>query len=254
MKLIGIIPARMGSERIKGKNMVELGGKPLLSYTIEAARDSGVFDEIVVTTNWRDCMDLASALGVSFIERPDVLCESHSTDFEFVEHALEYYFSTKNKVFTVFFILRPTSPFRTAETIRRALEEFKIYQCDSMRAVSLTRDHPEKSWVIRGNDMFSYTAIKSENKIAKDFWRQSPYDRSTQSLDDVYCQNGCIHVALTSVLIKYRNVSGVKISPFFTTLLESVNIDTQWDLDFSRFLIETGRHKEMEQEAPIRNF
>lgn len=229
-RVIGLIPARKGSKRVPGKNMALLGGKPLLQWTIEAAKASGVFDEIVVSTDWFDCAELAESLKVNRIIRPAALCTDSSHDYEWVKHALETF-----RDFDIFVILRPTSPFRTAETILRAMTEFLRVPCDSMRAVEKTKCHPRKSWVIGRDREYIYPFIKG------DLGGFPYFDLATQSLGDVYCQNGCIHIAWTNMLEKYGNVSGDVIRPFFTEGREGHDINTPEDLEFAEWLIERGK-------------
>ncbi|MEO5368205.1 MAG: acylneuraminate cytidylyltransferase family protein [Magnetococcus sp. WYHC-3] len=227
MKIIGLIPARSGSKRIQGKNMALLNGKPLLQYAIESALESEMFNEIVVTSNWRECQNLALKFGVAYLSRPDEICHDHSHDFEFVSHALS---QDKYLDFDIFVILRPTSPFRTAATIRRALAEFQELEGDSMRAVSLTRCHPRKSWQISGTVMHPYFADDEINGFPA-------YDQATQALGPVYCQNGCIHVAWTETLERYGNVSGKVIVPFLTEGYEEIDINDSMDLAFAEMLM-----------------
>lgn len=234
MNLIALIPARKGSKRIPGKNMALLAGKPLLQYTIEAAIESVAFDEIVVSTDWDECENLAIEMGVDIIRRPEELCRDNSHDFEWVSHALDIM-----PGFDAFMILRPTSPFRTWQTIRRAIIDFVQHPCDSMRAVEKTKSHPRKSWLIAESGlMYSY--------FVSDDYLDGPngfchYDLPTQAAEPVYCQNGCIHIAWTRVLEKYGNVSGKAIRPFFTEGYENVDINDPDDLEYAEWLIEKGK-------------
>lgn len=228
MKTIALIPARKGSSRVPGKNMALLNGRPLLWYAINGAKESGVFDEIAVSTDWPDCMQLAENMGVGAILRPSDLCTDQAHDYQWVRHALE-----ARPGFDLFVILRPTSPFRTAATIRRAMDEFFLAPCDSMRAVERTTAHPKKSWDVDGLYMFPYEE--------GDFNGFPYYDLATQMLGPVYVQNGCIHIAWTATLEKFGNVSGERIRPFFTEGHEGVDINTPEDLEFAEWLIERGK-------------
>ena len=230
MKIIGLIPARRGSKRVPGKNMMLLNGKPLLQYAIDSAKKSGVFREIVVTSDWDRCLDLAEESGVKALARPAKLCRDESHDFEFVKHTLG-----KFKGFDVFAILRPTSPFRTAETIKRAMMIFVNTECDSMRAVTRTPAHPRKSWVMAGEIMKPY--VRNLNNV-----RGYPgYDMPTQALGDVYVQNGCIHIAWVKTVEKYGNVSGKKIAPFHTKELEGIDINSPMDLMYADWIMRGGK-------------
>jgi len=223
-KIIALIPARRGSKRVPGKNMALLNGKPLLQYAIEGAKQAKVFQEIVVSSDWDECLALADALGVSLLQRPDELCQDSSHDYEWVCHAIDNFLG-----FDVFVILRPTSPFRTHFTIIKALFEFTAYQCDSLRAVEKTGHHPRKSWVLH-NGYIMPLFFDQVNGFPG-------FDMSTQSLGDVYCQNGCIHIAWTQTLEKYGNVSGEVIRPFFTEGVEGHDINTMDDLLYAEWLM-----------------
>lgn len=222
--VIGLIPARRGSKRVKGKNMALLNGKPLLQYAIESAKESKIFREIVVSSDWDECLALADALGVSCLCRPPELCQDASHDFEWVSHALGEF-----PGFDIFAILRPTSPFRTSFTILKAFFEFSMNKCDSLRAVEKTRSHPGKSWVLFNGYMMPVMDTKIGGFPS--------YDLSTQALGDVYCQNGCIHIAHTYVLEKYHNVSGELIRPYFTTDREAIDINDPEDLEFAEWIM-----------------
>ena len=227
MKIIGLIPARRGSKRIVGKNMALLAGKPLLQYAIEGAHLSNVFDKIIISTDDFEWGKWSSFFGVTILMRPPELCTDTAHDYQWVKHALDNF-----PGFDVFVILRPTSPFRTAETIRRAMIEFDPVQyeeCDSTRAVEKTKAHPLKSWIIGEAFM---TPFLTMNNVEVPW-----FDKPTQSLGDVYCQNGCIHVAWTETLKKFGNVSGERIRPFFTEGNEGIDINDAQDLLFAEWLM-----------------
>lgn len=226
MKIIGLIPARRGSKRLPGKNLALLGGKPLLLRAIEGAQESGVFDKIVVSSDWNLCGIIATGvMGVDFLSRPKELCTDASHDYEWVKHALD-----KFPGYDLFVILRPTSPFRTGETIRRAIKEFlDLPYADSMRAVEKTSAHPLKSWKLLEGFMIPYKPREVDGFPA--------FDMPTQRLGDVYVQNGCIHIAWTKTLIRFGNVSGGRIKPFLTQGLEMIDINNQEDLQYAEWLI-----------------
>ncbi len=226
MKIIGLIPARKDSKRVPGKNMALLNGKPLLQYAIEGAKESMMFDDLIVSTDCPQSVKLAIEIGAWAISRPESISGDSSHDYEWVKHALDML-----PGFDVFVILRPTSPFRTAATIKRALREFlDAPRCDSMRAVEKTAAHPGKSWeIMESGRMYSY-----DDELIGGF---PTYDLPTQSLADVYCQNGCIHIAWTATLETFGNVSGDVIRPFFTEGNEGIDINTPEDLAYAEWLM-----------------
>jgi N-acylneuraminate cytidylyltransferase len=225
MKILGIIPGRSGSKRVPKKNMAMLGGKSLLQRAIDGAIEAGCFDEIVISSNWNECLTLAKENGVRALRRPDELCRDESHDYEFVKHTLDKY-----QGFDCFAILRPTSPFRTGATINRALWTFFDMECDSLRAVGPTVNHPRKSWWLQDGYLRPYSGTSPVNGFPA-------YDMPTQALGPVYCQNGCIHIAWTEVIERYGNVSGKQIRAFLTEGYEGLDINSPADLAFAEMLM-----------------
>src|SRR5437660_195170 len=117
--VVALIPARAGSSRVRDKNIRPLAGHPLLAYTIISALQSKVFDAVVVSTDSERYVDIARHYGaeVPFL-RPAGMATSISPDIEFLKHAFAHF----GDRFDAFSILRPTSPFRRPDTIRRAWE------------------------------------------------------------------------------------------------------------------------------------
>ena len=124
MRSIAFIPARSGSKRLLNKNIKILNGHPLLAYTVRAAIDSGVFDDVICATDSEQYADIARHYGaeVPFI-RPLELSGDKSPDIEWVVWALNA-LKDMGRSYDAFSILRPTSPFRQPRTIRRAWFEF----------------------------------------------------------------------------------------------------------------------------------
>jgi N-acylneuraminate cytidylyltransferase len=129
MRTVGLIPARCGSVRLPNKNTKLLLGKPLVQWTIEAARKSWL-DDVYVSSNAIEVRELASLLGVNFIHRPDELCGEMSTSLEVIEHAIPR-MSLGNHTDRIM-LLQPTSPLRTASHIDDVLDigrtSISVYQ------------------------------------------------------------------------------------------------------------------------------
>ena len=145
---IGLIPARAGSQRVPRKNLLELGGHPLIAYSIGAAREAGIFEAVVVSTDSEEIAEVAERYGAEVPGlRPESLATATSPDIDWVLEAMN---GRKEEVFA---IVRPTSPFRTGATIRRAHERLLELgdRADSIRAVERVRQHPAKMWTIAGD-------------------------------------------------------------------------------------------------------
>ena len=179
--VVALIPARAGSKRLANKNIRPLAGHPVIAYTIAAARESGIFDAIIVSTDSPEYAEIARHYGaeVPFL-RPAQLAGDLSPDIEWIEHALGE-LREHGREFDCFSLLRPTSPFRRSDTIQRAWQLFMSNTgADSLRAVQKCTEHPGKMWVIRGNRMHPLLPFGPKEQP----WHSTPY----QALPEVYVQ------------------------------------------------------------------
>jgi len=230
---VALIPARAGSKRVPGKNIRRLVEHPLIAYTIAAALESGVFDEVVVSTDSDDYAAIARHYGaeVPFL-RPSVFAGSLSPDIEWVEHALTSLEELGHN-YGAFSILRPTSPFRQASTIKRAWQEFSEESgADSLRAVELCRQHPGKMWVVQQNRMTPLLSSAPNEQP----WHSSQY----QALPEVYVQNASLEMAWTRVVHNSRTIAGEVIMPFLTEGNEGFDINNPEDWREAEYLLANG--------------
>lgn len=219
MKMVALIPARAGSKRCPGKNTRLLAGHPLIAYTIAAAQDSGVFSHIIVSSDDSDTLSLAEEQGVFGVLRPERLATDDSPDIEWVRHAHD-----ARGPADAFAILRPTSPFRTAETIQRAFKQFSRDEVHSLRAVQPAREHPGKMWTCEGPG-YPIVPVLDRKHADGTPWHSSP----TQTLPKVYVQNASLEMAWTYVIQSFGTISGRKVAPFFTEGFEGFDVNTEED-------------------------
>lgn len=222
--LIALIPARKGSERIKNKNIYNLNNKPLISYTIKSAIKSKIFDRVIVSTDSIKYAKISEKYGaeVPFL-RPKKLSKSKSPDYEWLKFTIDK-LNEENYQFTHFFILRPTNPFRDQKTILRAWKEFKKNKrAESLRAISISKEHPGKMWRVQGKFMKPIMNFKVLN--------QPSYNNQFKSLPDIYVQNASLEISKKDVIKKYKTICGKKIIPFFTNEKESFDINYPSDID-----------------------
>ncbi|MBN1293318.1 MAG: acylneuraminate cytidylyltransferase family protein [Candidatus Latescibacteria bacterium] len=230
---IALIPARQGSKRVPNKNVRPLGGHPLLAYTIRAAIESGVFSEVMVSTDSEMYADIARHYGASVpFLRPEEFSGDASPDIEWVEYTLSE-LRTGGKDYECFSILRPTSPFRLPETIRRAWNEFLAAgEIDSLRAVEKCKQHPGKMWVVRNNRLFPLLPFTLNG--------QPWHSNQTQFLPEVYVQNASLEVAYTRVIFSGRTIAGEVVLPFFTQGYEGFDINRPEEWQRVEELITSG--------------
>ena len=232
-RAVALIPARQGSKRVPGKNVRPLGGHPMLAYTIAAARASGVFEAVIVSTESEDIARVARHYGaeVPFL-RPVAFAGDTSPDIEWVEHTLAT-LASSGRPYDCFSLLRPTSPFRTAATLRRAMSLFLAQQgVDSLRAVEKCTEHPGKMWVVRGERMFPLLPFGP----AEQPWHSTPY----QALPPVYVQNASLEIAWTSVVRDRRTIAGDVVVPFITEGHEGFDINDPGDWLMAERLLADG--------------
>jgi len=230
---VALIPARSGSKRVTGKNIRTLGGHPMLAYTIAAARESGVFESVIVSTDSDDIAGIARRYGaeVPFL-RPAQFAGDTSPDIEWLEHQLSE-LRAAGRSWDAFSILRPTSPFRSAATIRRAFAGFASQTgVDSLRAVEKCTQHPGKMWVIRGDRMLPLLPFGP----AEQPWHSTPY----QALPLVYVQNASLEIAWTRVVFERRTIAGDTVVPFVTEGHEGFDINDPYDWMVAERLIADG--------------
>ncbi len=232
--LIGLIPARSGSKRLAHKNIRPLAGHPVMAYTIASALQSGVFACVVVSTDSGLYADVAKHYGaeVPFL-RPAEFSGEFSPDIEWVEDTLRR-LRDAGRSYDCFSILRPTSPFRQAETIRRAWNEFLAEEgVDSLRAVEKCKQHPGKMWVVRGKRMLPLLPLSP----AEQPWHSSQY----QALPPVYAQNASLEIAWSRVVFDGRTIAGHVLMPFFTRDYEGFDVNQAYDWRLGEELVRTGK-------------
>lgn len=221
--VVALIPARAGSKRVKSKNTKLLGGHPLLAYTIAAAKQSGIFDHVIVSTDSADTAAIAKQYGaeVPWL-RPAELASDNSPDIAWIQHALTNL--SGDNLPDAFALLRPTSPFRQASTIQRAWTYFTSLQgVDSIRAVELCTQHPAKMWQVSGEgETARMTPVMTNPDAHATPWHSTPY----QALPKIYAQNASLEIAWTRVPLEQHTIAGQSIAPFFTDGYEGFDINT----------------------------
>jgi N-acylneuraminate cytidylyltransferase len=218
---------------VPNKNVLRLHGHPLLAYTISAALDSGVFEKVIVSTDSDEYAQIALHYGaeVPFL-RPNSLAQDSSADIGWVAHALEN-LALIGYEFGIFSILRPTSPFRNASTIRRAYEEFSSRtDIDSIRAVELCSQHPGKMWRIKGDHLVPLLSVQPDGLD----WFSSP----TQSLPEVWVQNASLEIAFSRCVLESESISGNRIAPFKTVFPEGIDINSEFDFARAKMIVDEG--------------
>ena len=222
-RVLALIPARGGSKGIKDKNIVEVMGRPLINYTIEAAKGSKYIDRIVVSTDSIIIKNISEESGadVPFL-RPEYLASDTATTLEAVLHAI-YILEEMGDSYDILVLLQTTSPLRTTKDIDGAIETFIENECNSVVAVSPVNDSPI---LIR--------TIDQNGKLKKLLKCGSTIRR--QDMPTYYRVNGSIYVNLVQNINKYTsfNDNGV---PYFMDKERSLDIDEPIDLELFKYYL-----------------
>ncbi|MFA9613547.1 MAG: acylneuraminate cytidylyltransferase family protein [Deltaproteobacteria bacterium] len=232
--IVALIPARAGSKRVPDKNIRPLAGHSLIAYTISSALQSQVFSAVIVSTDSQLYGDIAGHYGAEVPHlRPSELAGDLSPDIEWVEYTLRR-LQENGRDYDCFSILRPTSPFRLPETIKRAWQAFLAGEgTDSLRAVEKCKQHPGKMWVVRGNRMVPIMPLTPSEQP----WHSSQY----QSLPEVYAQNASLEIAWSRVVFESRTIAGNVLMPFFTKDYEGFDVNSAYDWNLAEHLIDSGQ-------------
>ena len=231
-RAVALVPARSGSERVPGKNVRPLAGHPLLAYALETARQSGVFERVVVSTDSEEIAEVARWYGgdVPFL-RPAEYATSTSPDIEWLAFTLE----RLEERYDLFAIVRATNPFRGPETVRRGLERLlELPEADSLRAVELVKQHPGKMWVL-AEDGRTMTPLLDQSHLEV-AWHAGQY----QALPPVYAQNSALEIAWTRVVSDTGTREGRVVAPFLTEGHEGFNVDDEEDWERAERLLASG--------------
>ena len=234
--IVALIPARSGSKRVPDKNIRPLAGHPLIAYSIAAALQSKIFKTVLVSTDSERYADIARHYGaeVPFL-RPVKIAGDTSPDIEWVEYTLNQ-LRNSGQDYEYFSILRPTSPFRLPDTIRRAWQEFQAQEgVDSLRAVEKCQQHPGKMWIVRGNRMMPFLPMGP----AEQPWHSSQYP----TLPEIYVQNASLEIAKATVVFEDKTIAGNVLIPFFTIDYEGFDVNSNYDWNLAEHLAKTNQAK-----------
>jgi N-acylneuraminate cytidylyltransferase len=234
--IVALIPARAGSKRVPDKNIRPLAGHPVIAYTVAAALGSGIFKDVIVSTDSERYAEIVKYYGaeVPFL-RPGSLAGDQSPDIEWLQYTLNR-LQEDGRHYDCFSILRPTSPFRLPETIRRAWQDFSTQTgVDSLRAVEKCTQHPGKMWVVRGKRMTPLLPLGP----AEQPWHSSQYP----SLPEIYVQNASLEIAWSQVVTRDRTIAGNVVMPFLTTGYEGFDVNSEYDWQLAEHLVQIGDAK-----------
>ncbi len=231
-RILAIVPARGGSKRIPRKNLIPLGGRPLIHWTIEAARTSCVCDEVLVSTDDKEIAELARDAGATVPWlRPADLATDTARSSDVIAHALDWYEKSYGAVDAVL-LLQPTNPFRSAASIRGAV---RIYadqpgpRQHPVVSVSPAASHPAWTFTCQGAEL-------------KPCFGWEPLTQRSQDLPPAYALNGAVYVIPAEDARAALPIVRPGLLPYvMTSQRESLDIDTEEDWAMALFWVNNGR-------------
>ncbi len=218
---LGIIPARGGSKRLPNKNLLNLCGTPLISWSIESGIKSQYIDHLVVTSDDDLILEEALKYNIKVIKRPCDLATDLSLTTDVIHHVLQTYSG-----YDYIVLLQPTSPLRNQKDIDQAIEYLDDKQADAVISVCEENHSP----------MWCHTLPKNHSMI--NFVKNEFTNKRSQDIPAYYRLNGAIYICCMKRFLKERTLF-IKdnIFAFIMSREKSIDIDTELDFQFAQFIM-----------------
>jgi N-acylneuraminate cytidylyltransferase/CMP-N,N'-diacetyllegionaminic acid synthase len=229
-KVLAIVPARGGSKRVPGKNLKQLGGKPLIAHTISCGLECEAIERLLVTTDDAAISNVAKDLGaeVPFL-RPAELAGDATPDLPVLKHALEWVDKQTDFRADVVVLLRPTAPLRTPEMIAGAIDVWKRSSVETVRSMCKAEGIHHPYWMFKqGADGLAEPVVEGTSI--------NTYYQS-QLLPPVYHLNGVVDVISADVIRTKDELYAGPMAIYETESARSLDIDTVEDFQLAEFLI-----------------
>jgi len=224
-KIIAIIPARAGSKSIKDKNIIKLGGKPLIAWSIESCFKSKLISKVYISTDSNKYAKIAKQFGpVEILLRPKKISGDFSTDYQMIKHAIE------NIDYDYDYIahIRPTTPIRKTSELNAAIKNFINSKFSSLRSVHEMSETSYKTFEITKSKF-----LKPLKGIKKNI---DYLNKPRQNFPKTYQANGVIDIYRKSFILKNKKLFGDKAHAF---IVDNVpEIDSLYDLNYVKYYIE----------------
>ena len=236
MKKIAIIPARSGSKGLPNKNILMLGNKPLIAYTIEAALKSEEFERIIVSTDSLEYKYIAEKFGAEVFMRSEELSNDKASSFVVIEDVL-------NKIETpvdYFVLLQVTSPFRNENHIRESIEIFENGVSEYDFLISMQKSDKASSLI---KPIYNSGTLEEYNIDYSNYSRQK-YDE--------YHPNGAIFIGKVKEYLEQKHFFGKRAKAYFMNKEDSIDIDDSLDFEIAITIL-NKKNKEENLKKAIKN-
>lgn len=230
--VLGLVPARAGSKRLPGKNLIDLGGHPLLEWTARAALGATCLDRVLLSTDGEHIATAGRSFGldVPFL-RPAELAGDTVTDRPVLLHALDWLRDHEGWQPEFLVLLRPTTPFKTSALIDEAVNQLRTSNASALRTMTRAEGVFHPYWMYRQDEAGRMQPLMHE---------QDPVLHArSQDLPAVYRLNGVVDVLRCAVIRESANIYGPDMAMLEVPEERAVDIDTEQDLRVCRALSET---------------
>lgn len=218
---LAIIPARGGSKRLPRKNVLELCGKPLIVWSIEAGLKSKYIDKLIVTSDDEDILSISKKYGASIIKRPEELASDTATTFDAIKHTID-----NLEKYDYIVLLQPTSPLRNEKHLDEAIEHLEQKNADAVISVC-EMDH---------SPLWCNTL--PENGSMQNFLKEEVLNKRSQDLDKYFRLNGAIYICKID---KFLNNKGFflkeNIYAYLMSKEDSTDIDDEFDFLMTEYIM-----------------
>lgn len=219
---LAIIPARGGSKRLPRKNVLDLCGKHLIAYTIEAALKSKNINKVIVSSDDEEILDISKKFGADILKRPYELANDTATTFDAIKHTIDNF-----EKYDYIVLLQPTSPLRNEKHIDEAIELLEKKKADAIVSVCEMEHSP----------LWSNTLPNDGNM--NNFLKDEILNKRSQDLDKFYRLNGAIYICKTEKLIENKSfLLKDNIFAYIMNRENSVDIDEEIDFKIAEVLID----------------
>ncbi|WP_144605194.1 acylneuraminate cytidylyltransferase family protein [Algoriphagus algorifonticola] len=227
MKILGLIPARGGSKGIPGKNIKALGGKPLLAYTYDSAKQSKLLSKVILSSDDSDIIAVANQIGLEVpFTRPENLANDQSPTLPVIAHALRF-FEEKGEKFDAVCLLQTTYPFRRKGLIDDAIKEFIRTDAEALVSVLPVPHEFNPHWVFEpGLNGFLEIATGEKQIIPR-----------RQDLPTSFFRDGAIYITKSEVILSKNSILSEKLAYIVGDESRYVNLDTFDDWKKAEILV-----------------
>jgi len=218
---LAVIPARGGSKRLPKKNLLELAGKPLIAWSIEAALESKYIDKVIVSSDHDGILHIAQKYKSDIIKRPSELASDTATTFDVLKHVVENVVA-----YDYIVLLQPTSPLRTSKDIDTAIEMLMQKEADGIISVSEMEHSP--LWA---------NTLPNDNNM-QNFLDEKLLNRRSQELEKFYRLNGAVYIAKIEKFLQEKGFFlKENIFAYEMPKERSIDIDTRLDFEIANYLL-----------------